>query len=72
MTPSPAFGGADFHLALQCVARLKAYILTEPEIRACHAVIKQLCDGMPMNEDDALVAKCLFDNVRGRTRWTAQ
>ena len=57
------FSERDRDTALQCLRTPSTFDLTEPELRACRDVIDHCNHGTAIDEESALLARRLFDQL---------
>jgi hypothetical protein len=57
------FTERDRESALQCLKTPSTFDLTEPELRACRKVVDHFTHGTVVDEDTALLARRLFDQL---------
>lgn len=63
MSVDPLFTERDIQIAERCIGHPETYGLTEPERRACLAVIAYCRNGTPIGHEYAILARTLFDAV---------
>jgi hypothetical protein len=60
---SQLFTERDAELAQACLNAPEQFNVTEPELRACGAVLTHYRDGRAINEDEAIIARRLLDII---------
>jgi len=57
------FTERDLQTAERCLEAPAIFDLTEPEIRACRSVVEHCMRGAEITDDEALLARSLFDAI---------
>lgn len=54
----------ELALARACIAAPEEFDVTEPELRACQGIVIFCENGAPLSEDDAALARKLFEVIQ--------
>ncbi|MCC6946393.1 MAG: hypothetical protein IT539_01365 [Bradyrhizobiaceae bacterium] len=60
---APLFTDRDVELARRCIQFPESFNVTAPELKACLAVVDHCVGGSEVGEEEAMLARRLFDAI---------